>query len=133
MLLTSLGSESEFVHQEIGMAKAYQKIIIPIVEKVIDTTKLGFLDGIEWIEFDRNEPAELTTKLTQSLQPSIIAQIAAYKETASGSSIQASVGLSIQLSEQDLQRILMVVGGIVLLFVACKIISNTPNLGPPIV
>lgn len=53
-LLTKGGSQSAYVNQEIGFAVGLGKYIIPIVEKGVDL--VGFKQGVEWIEFDRQNP-----------------------------------------------------------------------------
>ncbi|MEK7153373.1 MAG: toll/interleukin-1 receptor domain-containing protein, partial [Patescibacteria group bacterium] len=53
-VLTKGGAQSSYVNQEIGLAVGLNKPIIPIVEKEVDLR--GLRAGVEWIEFDRNEP-----------------------------------------------------------------------------
>src|SRR5260221_575381 len=53
-LLTQGGAQSAYVNQEIGYAVGLGKHVIPIVEKGIDL--LGLKQGVEWVEFDRQNP-----------------------------------------------------------------------------
>lgn len=54
-LLTKGGSQSAYVNQEIGAAVGLGRHIIPIVEKGVEL--VGFKQGVEWIEFDRQKPS----------------------------------------------------------------------------
>ena len=51
VLLTQEGVKSNWVQQEIGVAKQAKRLIIPVVEKGIKIT--GLLEGVERIELDR--------------------------------------------------------------------------------
>jgi hypothetical protein len=77
VLLTGNSVESAFVQQEIGIARRCGKPIVPIVEKGIDTRKLGILQGIEYLELDLAHPAETLAKMTASLQPLVVDQLKA--------------------------------------------------------
>ena len=65
------------MQQEIGLAKAYAKPLIPIIEIDVDRTRLGMLAEVEWLELDLNQPAEALTKITASVQALVLAQLAA--------------------------------------------------------
>ena len=54
VLLTSDSVISQWVQNEIGMAKALGKLIIPIVDKGVKVPSL--LTGIEYIRFDKRDP-----------------------------------------------------------------------------
>jgi len=72
-VLTKGGSGSPYVNQEIGMANALKKLVIPVVEKGVDLR--GFQVGVEWLELDRANPQEFLTKLNP-----YIVRLAAAKE-----------------------------------------------------
>ena len=75
VLITTHGLNSNYVHQEIGIARALQKPIIPVVDVNVDTDRLGMLTEVEWLEVDFTQPAEALEKLTTSIQPFVVKQI----------------------------------------------------------
>jgi hypothetical protein len=74
VLITTHGLNSNYVHQEIGLARALQKPIIPVVDIHVDTNHLGILKEVEWLEVDFAQPAETLEKLTTSIQPFVMRQ-----------------------------------------------------------
>jgi len=54
LLLTHDSVLSQWVQNEIGMALAYNKIIIPIVKKNVKIPNI--LEGLEYIKFDSSKP-----------------------------------------------------------------------------
>lgn len=62
-ILTKDGVRSQWVNQEIGVALAEGKDIIPIRERGVDVK--GFIQDIEWITLDRDSP-ENALKMTTS-------------------------------------------------------------------
>jgi len=77
VLITSTSIDSAYVQQEIGLAKAYAKPLVPIIEMGVDKTRLGMLAEVEWLELDLNQPTEALTKITASIQPLVLSQAAA--------------------------------------------------------
>lgn len=65
-LMTTEGDRSEWVHQEIGYAKKANKIIIPVIEEGVIPT--GFLIGIEYVRFKRDEPLDAINRLARYLK-----------------------------------------------------------------
>lgn len=63
VLLTYVGSRSQFVNQEIGAAKMVHKPIIPMVEKKIEKKIGGLLAGLEYIYFDKANPKDAISKV----------------------------------------------------------------------
>jgi hypothetical protein len=55
VLLTDTGIRSQFVNQEIGVASANNKLIIPMVEKKVKNKVKGLLKGRELIIFDKHK------------------------------------------------------------------------------
>lgn len=55
VLLTDMGIRSQFVNQEIGVARANNKLIIPMVEKKVKNEMKGLLEGRELIVFDKRK------------------------------------------------------------------------------
>lgn len=64
-LLTKGGSQSAYVNQEIGLAHAFGKSMIPIVEKGV--MHVGLKTGVEWIELDRDNPQACFLRLIPRL------------------------------------------------------------------
>ena len=83
VLITSTSIDSAYVQQEIGLAKAYAKPLVPIIDKGVDKTRLGMLAEVEWLELDLNQPTEALTKMTASLQPLVLRQVAAVNVSVS--------------------------------------------------
>jgi hypothetical protein len=75
VLITTASVSSAYVQQEIGIAHAWGKPIIPIVEKGIAVRQLGILQGVEYLELDMAAPAETLAKMTQRLQPMVLSQL----------------------------------------------------------
>jgi len=63
VLLTKNSQFSPYVQQEIGMAKAKNKLIIPLVEPGLSATCLAMLQGTEYISFDRSKPQDSLSRL----------------------------------------------------------------------
>jgi len=75
VLITTASINSAYVQQEVGLARAYGKPIVPIVERSVDKSRLGMLSEVEWLELDVSEPAEAMARMTASLQPLVMAQL----------------------------------------------------------
>jgi hypothetical protein len=65
VLWTKNALNSAFVNQELGLANANNKLIVPIVESGVLTH--GLLAGKEYISFDKGMDTETYSKLCQSL------------------------------------------------------------------
>lgn len=76
-LVTTNSIDSAYVNQEVGLARAYSKPMVPIIDKRVDKTRLGMLTEVEWLEIDLDQPAEALARVTQSLQPLVRAQLLA--------------------------------------------------------
>ena len=74
VLITIHGVDSNYVHQEIGIARALKKPIIPVVDAHVDKDRLGMLREVEWLEVDFTQPTEALEKLTSSIQPFVLRQ-----------------------------------------------------------
>ena len=60
---------SEWVQQEIGYAKAHNKIIIPLVEK--GAKAKGMIQGVTWIDIDMGKPQAALRKVRKTLDKEI--------------------------------------------------------------
>lgn len=66
VLLSTDGAESIYLHQEIGFAKSEGKLIIPVVAAGLSSTRLGMLEGIEYIQID--DRADWLTRLSAHVE-----------------------------------------------------------------
>ena len=64
VLLTDTGIRSQFVNQEIGVARALNKPIIPMVEKKVTRKVGGLLAGLELIMFDKSKPEQAISEVS---------------------------------------------------------------------
>jgi len=64
VVLTDPGIRSQFVNQEIGVAKAVNRPIIPMVEKKVKGKIKGLLAGRELIIFDKANPKQAIKKVS---------------------------------------------------------------------
>jgi hypothetical protein len=74
-LITTNSVNSAYVQQEVGLARAHGRPMVPLVEKRVDKSRLGLLGELEWIELDLDDPSEAFAKVTQVLQTLILAQL----------------------------------------------------------
>ena len=86
-LLTRNGIRSSWVQQEIGYSLQQEKLVIPIVEKGIDSKDLAALQGKEYIEYDPYQYHQALTKLSTYVK-------------------------SLKLKKQEKEKALLVLGGI---------------------
>lgn len=86
-LLTRNGIRSNWVQQEIGYSLQQEKLVIPIVEKGIDSKDLAALQGKEYIEYDPYQYHQALTKLSTYLK-------------------------SLKLKKQEKEKALLVLGGL---------------------
>jgi hypothetical protein len=91
VLITTTSVNSAYVQQEIGLARAHGKVIVPIIEKGVDRSQLGLLAEVEWLELDLSTPADAMAKVTASLQPLVLAQLAPAQITVNITSPQVDL------------------------------------------
>ncbi len=75
VLITTTSVSSAYVQQEVGLARAYGKPLVPIVETSVDKARLGILTELEWLELDLSRPADAMAKVIASLQPLVLAPV----------------------------------------------------------
>jgi hypothetical protein len=63
--LTTGGTASAYVNQELTVAMTAKKPVIPVLERGADVT--GFRVGLDYIELDRNAPQDCAKKLSDRL------------------------------------------------------------------
>ena len=64
-LLTTKGTESDWVHDEIGFALGKGRKVLPFVEKGVDVG--GMLAGVEYYEFDPESPQPAIDRVAHDL------------------------------------------------------------------
>ena len=67
-VLTSDGTGSSYVQQEIGAAGMVGKPVLALVDHQISSASLGMLDGIEQVRFDPEDLAAVSADLTAGLR-----------------------------------------------------------------
>ena len=56
VLVTERSVDAQWVQQEIGMAHAYKKFVIPVIGRGVRSEQLGALEGVEHIKLDSADP-----------------------------------------------------------------------------
>lgn len=99
VLITTNSVDSAYVQQEIGLARAYEKPIVPIVDKRVDPSRLGMLNEVEHLALDLQAPAEALAGVSATLQPMVLAQVST-----------ASIAVTIAPQMPDAGTMLLLVG-----------------------
>lgn len=86
-LLSRNGIRSNWVQQEIGYSLKCKKLIIPLVEKGIDSKDLAVLQGREYIQYDSQEYQQALNKLSTHVK-------------------------SLKLKKEEQEKTLLVLGGL---------------------
>lgn len=92
VVLTDAGIRSQFVNQEVGVAKAGNKPIIPMVEEKVKKKVRGLLEGVELIIFNKTNPKQTIKKVCSYV-----------------SSLKLKLELEIEEREDALKLIVMVI------------------------
>lgn len=99
VLITTNSVNSAYVQQEVGIARAHGKPIVPIVDKSVDPSSLGILSEVERLELDVHRPAEAMARMSASLQPLVLAQVST-----------TNVSVTIAPGRPDLETMVLVAG-----------------------
>lgn len=67
VFLTNNSEGSAYVHQEVGYALARGKLVIPVVQPGLPPGRLAMLQGLEYIEFDFEDPGPARESLVMQL------------------------------------------------------------------
>ena len=68
VLLTTKGADSSYVQQEIGVAVAHNKPVLPLVEEGVEEAKLAMLKGLEYVRFDGAKPDDALGAMAGEIQ-----------------------------------------------------------------
>ena len=89
-------SRAMSVGQELGQAKEKCKKIIPLIERGVSASELGFLSGVTYVRFDRDNPepalAEVKTTIDQARKNTAEHQIDAIAESVNAPATQSNDG-----------------------------------------
>lgn len=77
VLITTNSVNAPYVHQEVGIALEANKVVIPLVQPGIDSSRLAMLQGLKYIEFDFANPQDGRDQLLATLHALIEKQPAA--------------------------------------------------------
>jgi hypothetical protein len=75
VLWTKRGADSHYVNQEVGASRAVGRPVVPIVERGVKVD--GLLEGVERVEFDRDDPDSALESLERFLAEKLDAKAAA--------------------------------------------------------
>lgn len=92
VLLTHTSASSPSVNQEIGVARAAEKMVIPVLETGVDANRFTFLQGIEYETLDRANPEQTLIRLTGRL-----ARLKAKNDTANVIGLALIAGFALWL------------------------------------
>jgi hypothetical protein len=56
VLVSTSSINSSYVNQEVGLAIEAEKVIIPLVQPGLDSSRLAMLQGVKYISFDVDDP-----------------------------------------------------------------------------
>ena len=108
VLITSTSINSAYVQQEVGIARAKYKPIVPIVDTSVDKARLGLLTEVEHLELDLNDPTLMLARVSATLQPLVLRQEAS-----------SSAAVAIAPNMPDLGTALLLLGlGLLVLYLA---------------
>lgn len=91
VLLTQAGNASTWVQQEIGIADASNRFIVPVVEKGVSVK--GILEGREHVRFDPSDPASGLVRAARALE-----RLAGQKEASAGSRVARGQAIALGVS-----------------------------------
>ena len=113
VLITSTSVNSTYVQQEIGVALGQGKPVIPIVDsRIAAGIDLAMLNGVEYIIFDLEEPAEAMRQITARLQALVAPQLPAMKQAT------ALAPITVNLSDAEKLFLLGALALLALLFIS---------------
>jgi TIR domain len=97
VLITTRSINSTYVQQEVGLARAHRKPLIPVVDSRVEKSRLGLLGELEYLELDLSKPTAALAKMTASLRPLLVVQQPQITVTMAATFGAATVGDAILL------------------------------------
>jgi hypothetical protein len=114
VLLTG-NSESPYVQQEVGYAKALKKLVVPLVQPGASQEKLAMLQGVEYIQFDFQNPQPGLSTLLEYLQKAKLGKEESQALLAVGALVETAAHAKLSPAEIEILRNLPGDGRIALL------------------
>jgi TIR domain-containing protein len=119
VLITQTSINSAYVQQEVGLARAFGKPIVPIVELGVEKSRLGMLGEVEYLELDLTQPELALASVSASLQPLVLAQIS-----------RVDVSLAVAQQAPEISSTVLVLGlGLLLGFLIASWAYGAPGAG----
>jgi hypothetical protein len=119
VLITHTSINSAYVQQEVGLARALGKPIVPIVELGVEKARLGMLGEVEYLELDLSHPELALAKVSASLQPFVLAQVS-----------RVDVSLTVRQQPPEISDTVLVLGlGLLLGFLIASWAYGAPGAG----
>jgi TIR domain len=119
VLITHTSINSAYVQQEVGLARAFGKPIVPIVELGVEKARLGMLGEVEYLELDLTQPELALANVSASLQPLVLAQVS-----------RVDVSLTVAQQAPEISNTVLVLGlGVLLGFLIASWAYGAPGAG----
>ena len=103
VLLTG-NSESPYVQQEVGYAKALKKLVVPLVQPGASQEKLAMLQGVEYIQFDFQNPQPGLSTLLEYLQKAKLGKEESRALLAVGALVETAAHAKLSPTELEVLR-----------------------------
>jgi nucleoside 2-deoxyribosyltransferase len=104
VLLTGSSESSPYVQQEIGYAKALKKVVVPLVQPGVSKERLAMLQGIEYIQFDFQNPQPGLGTLLEYLQKAKLSKEESQALLAVGALVETAAHAKLSPAEIEILR-----------------------------
>lgn len=104
VLLTGNSELSPYVQQEVGYAKALKKVVVPLVQPGVSQEKLAMLQGIEYIQFDFQNPQPGLATLLEYLQKAKLGKEESQALLAVGALVETAAHARLSPAEIEILR-----------------------------
>jgi hypothetical protein len=119
VMITHTSINSAYVQQEVGLARAFGKPIVPIVELGVEKSRLGMLGEVEYLELDLTHLELALANVSASLQPLVLAQVS-----------RVDVSLTVAQQAPEISSTVLVLGlGLLLGFLIASWAYGAPGTG----
>jgi len=104
VLLTENSEVSSYVHQEVVYASALKKVVVPLVQPGIGQDKLAMLQGVEYIQFDFQNPQPGLATLLDYLQTAKLGKDESQALLAVGALVETAARAKLSPAEVEILR-----------------------------
>ena len=104
VLLTGNSESSPYVQQEVGYAKGLKKVVVPLVQPGVSQEKLAMLQGIEYIQFDFQNPQPGLATLLEYLQKANLSKEESQALLAVGALVETAAHAMLSPTEIEILR-----------------------------